>query len=132
MALSQRMRSSIYEGLHEIIGEEEAEALLAQFPSRDVDETLRREHLEVGLSDLRVDQARLRVEIAELRVEVTDKVSALDARISLLDARISALDARISALEARMADRFRAQATLMVALVAAGTTITSAVAAFAG
>jgi len=112
------MRSSLYESLHEIVGDEEAEALLAQFPNRDVDEPITREAADVGMAELRAEMAELRVDMAELRAEVR--------------ADIAALDARMSAFEARMADRFRAQTTMMVTVVAIGSAVTSALAALIG
>ncbi len=37
MALSEKHRSSIYRTLSPMLGEEEAEALLSQFPARDLE-----------------------------------------------------------------------------------------------
>ena len=59
MALSQKHRSSNYQQLSPILGEEEAEALLSQFPARDLDEPVTKDFV--------------RAELAELRAEVLEK-----------------------------------------------------------
>jgi len=71
MALKEKHRSSIYTRLAPILGEEEAEAMLAHFPARDVEEPVTRADLAVGVADLRAEMAELRAEIrAELNAEI--------------------------------------------------------------
>jgi hypothetical protein len=53
MAISQKHRSTIYQTLSPIIGEEEAEALLSQFPSRDLDEPVTKEFVRAEIEGLR-------------------------------------------------------------------------------
>lgn len=60
MTLTAKHRSSIYRTLSPLIGEEEAEALLAEFPARDLDEPVTKEFL--------------RAELAELRAELNDRL----------------------------------------------------------
>ena len=55
MALSQKHRSSLYQHLAPIVGEEEAEALLSQFPSRDLDEPVTKEFVRAEIADLRAE-----------------------------------------------------------------------------
>ena len=55
MTLTAKHRSSIYRTLSPLIGEEEAEALLAEFPARDLDEPVTKEFLRAELADLRAD-----------------------------------------------------------------------------
>lgn len=55
MALSQKHRSSIYERLAPIIGVEEAEALLSEFPSNDLDVPATKEFVRAEIADLRAE-----------------------------------------------------------------------------
>lgn len=91
MALSQKHRSSLFLSLAPMVGEDEAEAMLSQFPSTDLDlpatkefvraevETLRTEllltkhELRSEMADLRAD---LRAEMADLRVEMNQRFHA--------------------------------------------------------
>ncbi len=55
MAISQRHRSSIYTRLEPILGEEETEALLAQFPARELDEPVTRDFVHGEIESLRAE-----------------------------------------------------------------------------
>lgn len=55
MTLTAKHRSSIYRTLSPLIGEEEAEALLAEFPARDLDEPVTKEFLRAELAVLRAE-----------------------------------------------------------------------------
>jgi hypothetical protein len=55
VALSQKHRSSIYQQLSPILGEEEAEALLSQFPARDLDEPVTKEFVRAEIGTLRAE-----------------------------------------------------------------------------
>jgi hypothetical protein len=59
VTLTAKHRSSIYRTLAPLLGEEEAEALLAEFPARDLDGPVTKEFL--------------RAELAELRSEMNDR-----------------------------------------------------------
>jgi hypothetical protein len=67
MPLSQKHRSSIYRTLSPLLGEEEAEAMLSQFPAHEVDELVTRGHLRAELADLR---SELRTGLSDLRVDM--------------------------------------------------------------
>jgi hypothetical protein len=69
VALSSKHSSSIYQGLAPIVGEEEVEALLSQFPSRDLDEPVTKEFVRAEISDVRTE---LHTEIAAVRAEIAD------------------------------------------------------------
>ena len=83
--LSQKHRSTIFHKLEPILGEEEAEALLSQFPARDLDEPITKEFLRAELAEfrtelrieLRTEIADVRGEIAELRVEMHQLVNRM-------------------------------------------------------
>ena len=66
MPLTQKHRSSIYQSLSPILGEEEAEALLSQFPAADGDELVTRSMLIATESTLRAEISGLRAEMHEL------------------------------------------------------------------
>ncbi len=82
MALSQKHRSSIYQHLTPILGEEEAEALLSHFPARDLDEPVTKEYVRAEIADVRAEIADVRAEIALLRGEMHSGLSRLEARIA--------------------------------------------------
>lgn len=74
MALSAKHRSAIYQELSPVLGEEEAEALLSQFPSRELDEPVTKEFVRAEIGDVR---SELRTEIAELRTELRTGIAGL-------------------------------------------------------
>jgi hypothetical protein len=49
--LSTKHRSSIYQSLSPLIGEEEAEALLSQFPAREGDELVTKQFLRAEMAE---------------------------------------------------------------------------------
>ena len=85
VAISEKLRASIFRKLSPVIGEEEAEAVLSNFPARDVEEPVTKEHLQLELalirtdldagraavrSDLNAGLAAVRLQIAEVRTDV--------------------------------------------------------------
>jgi hypothetical protein len=64
MALSEEVRTQFYEHYVEHVGEEAAEAMLSQFPTRDVDELATKEFVQLEISKVHVEIAALRLEIA--------------------------------------------------------------------
>lgn len=75
MALSEKHRSSIYRTLSPVLGEEEAEALLSQFPARDLEEP--------------VTQTFLRAEISEVRLELHTEIGNVRAELAGMEARLT-------------------------------------------
>jgi hypothetical protein len=59
MVLDARRRSSIYQQLVPLIGDENANALMSEFPSVEADELVTRQFLRAELSDLRAELAEL-------------------------------------------------------------------------
>ena len=55
MAMLQKHRSVIYAHFVEEVGEEAAQAMLDQFPVRDVDELVTKEYLAQQMAELRLD-----------------------------------------------------------------------------
>jgi hypothetical protein len=75
VALTTKHRSSLYRTLTPIIGEEEVEALLSQFPARELDEPVTKEFVQAEI-------AQVRTEIAEFRAEVAAEFGAVRAEMA--------------------------------------------------
>jgi hypothetical protein len=74
VTLSQKHRSVLFEQFVPLVGEEVAEAFLAEFPRGDGDEPISRDFLRAELAELRGD---LRREIADLRGELLVKMTSI-------------------------------------------------------
>jgi hypothetical protein len=59
VALLEKHRSSIYQNLAPIVGEEAAEAMLMHFPRTEADEPITREHLDRRFAELRTEVHQL-------------------------------------------------------------------------
>jgi hypothetical protein len=70
MALSEKHRSSIYQGLIKFLGEEEAQALLSQLPARDLDEPVTKEFVRAEIADLR---SQMHQGFGGIRAEMNDR-----------------------------------------------------------
>ena len=66
MALTTRQRTTLYTAIADAIGTEEAGLLLDQFPAREGDELITRDHLATGLAEVRTEIAGVRTEIARM------------------------------------------------------------------
>ena len=86
MALSQKHRSVLYDHFAPLVGDEAAEALMAEFPAREGDELVTRQFLRAELADLRADLhselAGFRAELAGFRAELADLRSDLVFRFT--------------------------------------------------
>lgn len=74
MALSERSRSALYQGLSTLVDEEALQEMLSYFPARDVEEPVTKEFLRAELAHLEnrlINQFRteLNTELAGLRTE---------------------------------------------------------------
>ncbi len=82
MSLSEKRRSSIYLTLAPMLGEEEAEALLSQFPARELDEPVTKEFVRAEIAGVRTEMAEMRAaiegSISELRTELYDRLRQHD------------------------------------------------------
>jgi len=73
MAMSQKSRSEIYQAFEPLLGEVATEEMLAQFPSRDVDQPVTVAHLRAEMAELRAEiRIELHTELAALRAEMHD------------------------------------------------------------
>ncbi len=68
MALTERSRSALYQGLSVAVDDEQAvEEMLSYFPARDVEEPVTKEFLRAELAEFR---AEVRGELTGLRIEL--------------------------------------------------------------
>ena len=102
MALSAEARSTLYQTLSPLVGEKAIEEMLSNFPARDVDEPVTKEHL-----DLRFAQVDVR--FAELHDEFT--------------ARFAQIDVRFAELRTEMGNEFRSQQRWMIGLAGVFSTV---------
>ena len=81
MALTTRQRTTLYTAIADAIGTEEAGLLLDQFPAREGDELITRDHLATGLAEVRTEIAgmenRLYVAMVSISVVAIGVVTAL-------------------------------------------------------
>lgn len=112
MALTTGDRQQIFTRLAPVIGEQEAEMLLDQFPSADTE--------PVTVADLRAVEARLdhRIDMVELRLDA--KIDGVELR---LDAKIEILRRDMGAgferLEKVLHKQLRTQTLLMITTIIA-------------
>jgi hypothetical protein len=84
VALSEKHRTRFYEHFVEQVGEEAAEAMLAQFPSRDVDELATKDFVAAQIAGVRTEIADVRVEVAELRAAIAHQTDRLMTRLQIM------------------------------------------------
>jgi len=82
MTIDAAHRASIYEKLRPILGDEDANVLMSQFPAVEADTLVTRDHLRAELAELR---AELRGEMGSLETRLTVRLgSAIAASTALL------------------------------------------------
>ncbi len=86
MALLEKHRSVIYAHLVEHVGEEAAEAMLAPFPSRDLDEPVTKEFVALQIAELR---AEMHQELGLLRTELHQQTERLLNRVQIVGALVA-------------------------------------------
>lgn len=104
MALDAAHRASIYEKLRPVLGDEDANLLMSEFPSIEAQELVTKDFLRAELAitrgDLRAELAitkgDLRSEIAELRTEMTDMRGELRTEIADVRTEMAALEHRVT------------------------------------
>jgi hypothetical protein len=95
MALDAAHRASIYEKLRPVLGDEDANVLMSEFPSVEADELVTKDFLRAELAltraDLRTEMAALRsdfgAEMAALRSDFGAEVAALRLEIARSSSR---------------------------------------------
>ncbi|MCX7620824.1 MAG: hypothetical protein N2037_08295 [Acidimicrobiales bacterium] len=133
MALDARTRSSIYGKLTPILGDEDTNALMSEFPAAENDELVTKEFLRAELNALRTElhteigalRTELHTEIGALRTDLRNEfhteISALRNELRTeyvtkvhLDSRIADLRSEITAVNAQLMDRLRQQTVFIV------------------
>ena len=80
MALSERSRSVLYQGLVAIVEDEQAvQKMMSYLPARDVEEPVTKDFLRAEMNDLR---AEMRTEMGDLRTEMGQMEGRLVDRIN--------------------------------------------------
>ncbi len=117
VALTEKNRSALYQGLSNIVNEEAVEEMLSYFPARDVEEPVTKEilHAELALvrTELHTEIAQVRVEIADLRTELKGDIAVLRGElksdIAVLRGEMTTLGSdlrgEMTTLEQRLIDR---------------------------
>lgn len=115
MALLEKHRSVIYAHLVEHVGEEAAEAMLAQFPSRDLDEPVTKEFVALQIAELR---AGMHQEFSVVRAELHQKLNSQDDKIDALRADMVSMRGEMHQLTERLMNRVQLMAGLVVVALA--------------
>jgi hypothetical protein len=128
MAISEKSRSAIYQSFSELLGEEATADMLAQFPSRDVDEPATTADLAVLRAEMGELRAELRGEMGELRAELRAEMGELriDMRAEMGELRA---EVRAEMGELRI-DMHRLHNRTLLALAAMISAATAVLAAF--
>lgn len=74
MALQEKHRTRLYAHLVDHVGEETAEAVLSQFPARDLDEPVTKEFVALTAAELRAELAEMETRLTLRLSEQTDRV----------------------------------------------------------
>jgi hypothetical protein len=90
MALDARHRSSLYQKLVPLLGEDDANALMSEFPASEADELVTRQFLRAELAELRSEMGGIRTEMAALENRMTLRLGgAIGAATAVLGALIT-------------------------------------------
>ena len=72
MALPERNRSALYQGLSTIVDEEAVQEMLSYFPARDVEEPVTKEFLRAELSGV---ESSIRTDISAMELRLNDRIN---------------------------------------------------------
>lgn len=72
MALTERNRSALYQGLSTIADEEAVQEMLSYFPARDVEEPVTKEFLRAELSGV---ESSIRTDISAMELRLNDRIN---------------------------------------------------------
>lgn len=130
MALSEKHRSSNYQGLLQFLGEEEAQALLSQFPARDLDVPATKEFVRAEIADVR---SELRMGLADVRAEIAGVRSELhtglaEVRTEIADLR-SEMHQGLGGIRVEMNERFREMTMWVAGALIAGLGVSAGIGA---
>jgi hypothetical protein len=125
VALLEKHRSVIYAHLVEHVGEEAAEAMLAQFPARDLDEPVTKEFVALQIAALRTEMHQMLgatdSKLAELRTEMHQMLGATDSKVlglrTEMHQELGSLRAALHTQTERLLNRVQIVAALSVAVL---------------
>jgi hypothetical protein len=87
MALDAAHRASIYEKLRPVLGDEDANVLMSEFPSVEAQELVTKDFLRAELAEFRAEMGEVRAEMARLETRLTLRIGgAIAASTSVLAA----------------------------------------------
>jgi hypothetical protein len=119
MAIDAAHRSSIYQSLVPVLGEEDANILMSEFPATEADELVTKGFLRGEIADLRTE---LRSEIANVRIEMGELRTELRTEIGTqgkaLRGEIGGLRTELERLRGETNTKFAEQATAFEAALA--------------
>ncbi len=72
MALTERNRSALYQGLSTIADEEAVQEMLSYFPARDVEEPVTKEFLRAELSGV---ESSIRTDMSAIELRLNDRIN---------------------------------------------------------
>jgi len=72
VALTERNRSALYQGLSTIADEEAVQEMLSYFPARDVEEPVTKEFLRAELSGV---ESSIRTDISAMELRLNDRIN---------------------------------------------------------
>lgn len=72
MALTERNRSALYQGLSTIVDEEAVQEMLSYFPARDVEEPVTKEFLRAELSGV---ESSIRTDMSAMELRLNDRIN---------------------------------------------------------
>jgi hypothetical protein len=102
VALTEKYRNAIYQQLAPQWGDDVTQAFLSQFPARDGEEPITRDHLRAEFAEVRTEMAemsgQLRSEMAELRGELRSELHQLGSRLSGLIIGVASVLAAVVAI----------------------------------
>jgi hypothetical protein len=125
VALSQQHRSSLYLTLSSLVGTEEAEALLSEFPANDRETPATKDFVR---AEAAVTRAEVREEIGALRDEMHREIGALRHEMHQeIGALRDEMHQEIGALRVEMHALFRRQTMWTAGLFASGFSVMTAV-----
>ncbi len=72
MALTEKSRSALYQGLTTIADEQAVQEMLSYFPARDVEEPVTKEFLRAELSDV---EHSIRTDMSAMELRLNDRIN---------------------------------------------------------
>jgi len=70
MALTEKSRATLFQGLSRIIDEEAVEEMLTNFPTHDIDDIATKDFVRAEIAGVRTEVAGVRTEMASMKAEI--------------------------------------------------------------